>query len=50
MVQAGLLPLGAEDGSRLRFDDGCEFVGGLIRPGAVGKVDKRAGRESVTAR
>lgn len=36
-------------GGRLRLDDGGEFVGAVVQPGAVGQVDEGAGREAVTA-
>lgn len=52
MVEAGQLSLRAEvsPGDGLRFDDGGEFVGGVVHAGAVGEVDESAGREAVTAR
>lgn len=52
MVQATQLALRVEACGRggLRFDDGGEFVGGVIHSTSVGKVDESAGREAVTAR
>lgn len=52
MVQATQLPLRVEvrGCGRLRFDNGGEFVGGVIHSGSVGEVNESAGREAVTAR
>lgn len=52
VVQAGQLALWVEvcGCGGLRFDDGGEFVGGVIHSGSVGKVNESTGREAVTTR
>lgn len=52
VVEARQLPLGAEAGGRgrLRFDDGGEFVRGVIHAGAVGQIDQSTGGEAVGTR
>lgn len=52
MVETGQLAVGVKvsANSRLWFDDGSEFVGGVIHSSSMRKVDDSAGRETVTTK
>lgn len=52
VVQAAQLALRMEvcGCCRLRFDNGCEFVGCVVHSGSMGKVNESVGRDAVTTR